>query len=170
MKNKLISILGNGLPWGLAFFALASLIGHVGNLGLHNTLKISAFVAVAALLVNGLIYTRFSKPLKKLEALSVTLTDSELLLLQAPANHLVEGSLVPGKLFLTDKRLVFKPFSVAENEPEEYTWYTANLRPDRFYKSLWNTGGEFLLSTGDDVPVMFEVDKLKPWKEALRGL
>jgi len=169
MKNKLISIVGNGLPWGLAFFALGCVIGFGGNLGQNITVKIATLVAVAALLANGLLYGRFAKSLKKLEALSVTLSGSESLLLQAPANHLVDGNLVPGKLFLTDKRLIFKPFKIIENEPQEYTWHLANLTPHRFYKSIWNAGGEFLLNTGEEIAIMFEVNTLKPWKLAFKG-
>ena len=120
MKKKLVSIFTNGLPWGMAFFALAFLIGYTGNIGLHATLKISALVAIAALLANGLLHGRFSKSLKKLEAVSLILDDAELLLAQAPANHLIDGNLVPGKLFLTDKKLVFKPFKVVENGQPVY--------------------------------------------------
>jgi len=169
MKKKLVSIFTNGLPWGMAFFALAFLIGYTGNIGLHATLKISALVAIAALLANGLLHGRFSKSLKKLEAISLILDDAELLLAQAPANHLIDGNLVPGKLFLTDKKLVFKPFKVVENGQPVYEWDSTTLAPHRFYKSIWNTGGEFLLHTGEEIPLMFEVTSIKIWKEAFKG-
>jgi hypothetical protein len=168
MKNKLLSILGNGLPWGLAFFALAFIIGYRFNIGLSNTLITGGFVAVPAVLANGLIYNRFSKRLKDLENIYIPLDVSEFVVLQSAANHLIDGNLVPGKLLLTDKRLVFKPFKPRENEPQEYMWAVILLKPAAFYKSLWNAGGEFLLDTGEEVPVMFEVNKLKPWKEIFR--
>lgn len=153
----------------MAFFVLAYAIGYGGNIGQNNTLKIAGFIAIAALLANGLLYGRFSKSQKKLESLSIILNDTESLLLHAPANHLIEGNLMPGKLFLTDKRLVFTTFKAGENGQRVYEWDAATLTPQGFYKSIWNAGGEFLLKPEGDIAIMFEVNRLKPWKEALKG-
>jgi hypothetical protein len=168
MKNKIKSILGNGLPWGMASFALAFITGYAFKIGLHNNIQISTLVAIIGLLLNGLVYSRFSKSPEQLEGISIKLEDSEPVALQAPANYLIDGSLVPGKLFLTDKRILFKPFKPKEDILQEYTWYLTQLVPLAFYKSIWNAGGEFLLKTNNEITLMFEVDKLKPWKEALR--
>ena len=104
-----------------------------------------------------------------MESLSIILNDTESLLLQAPANHLIDGNLVPGKLSLTDKRLVFTAFKAAENGQRVYQWDSTTLTPHGFYKSIWNAGGEFLLKPEGDIAIMFEVNRLKPWKEALKG-
>ena len=170
MKVKIKSVLGNGLPWGMAFFALSFVFGYAFKLGVNNNIKISASAAIIGLLLNGLVYSRFSKSPKQLEGISIKLEELELLILQAPANHLIDGSLVPGKLFLTDKRIIFKPFKPKEGIKQEYTWSLTQLEPVAFYKSIWNAGGEFLLKTNNETSEMFEVDKLKPWKEAFRDV
>ncbi len=167
MKERLKSVIGNGLPWGLTIFAFGYAIGYVGKLGTYNTLKVSAPFGLATLIVIGSLYRRLRKPVKDLENLHIQLDDHELLVLQAPANHLIDESLVPGKVALTNSRIIFKPFEVKEEIQPEYNWYLAQAEPLAFHKSIWTTGGNFLLKTVDGTSIMFEVDKLKPWKEAL---
>ena len=164
MKHKLKTVISNGLPYGLVLFALSFLTGHyLFKIDRQQSLWIAAFIGISALLANGLLYRRFTKPEKVLEKISFEFGNAELLIVQAPANHLIEENLVPGKLFLTNERLLFK---TAENKSREYTWDVTDLKPVDFYKSIWNAGGEFILKTTDEISLMFEVDKLKPWKEA----
>lgn len=161
--NKLKSIVFNGLPWGLAFFGLSFIWAYfLIHTGLQLSVRVSLYIGLAALLANGALYNRFAKPLKMLDSLSVHLQGSETLLISSPANHLVDESLVPGKLFLTNERLIFRSI-----KSEEYSWALRNLEPINFYRSIWNSGGEIILSTVNEISLMFEVDKLKPWKDTL---
>jgi hypothetical protein len=169
MKEKFQRIAGIGLPYGIVFFGLSFLLGYLFHVDTKNTFFMAAAIGTAAFLLNGMIYSRFSKPTKLLEQISVTLADSETLLLQAAANHRIEETLVPGKLFLTNNRLVFKPFATQENRHSEYSWPLFELRPINFYGTIWNAGGEFLMKTENECRLMFEVDKLRVWKEALKG-
>jgi hypothetical protein len=169
MKNKLKNILGNGLPFGLVFAGLSFLLGYyIFNVSLKNSLWLSSLFGVSALLVNGYMYNRFSKPLKLLENITTQFYDSESLVIQAPCNHLIEESLVPGKLFLTTQRIIFKPYKPTVTIIKEYSWKLNDLEPIGFYGSIWNSGGEFLLQTKNDISLMFEVNKLKTWKDFFR--
>jgi len=129
----------------------------------------SGIIAIVGVLVNGAIHSRFKKPLKKLEGITIDLTAAEPLLLQAPANHTIDDYLTPGKLFLTSRQLIFKTYGKAGAPPQEYAWPLSGLAPVGFYGTLWNAGGEFVLQTKDEATLMFEVDELKPWKSALSG-
>jgi hypothetical protein len=166
MKKRIKNIIGNGLPWGLAFFVLSFILGFTFHLGLHKSLWVSMLTGMGALLVNGWMYSRFTKPVKALEALAVKLDPAESFIIQAPANHLVEDSLVSGKLFLTRQQILFKAYEEEDRLPLVYAWDLAHLEPVDFSGSLWNAGGEFVLKTREDVSLLFEVDELKPWREA----
>lgn len=167
MKNKIKSIVGNGLPYGITFFGLSFMIGYFFHVDLQQTLEMSVFLGIAALLINGFIYSRFSKPIKSLNEISVSLNNSELLLLQSPANYLIEDSLVPGKLFLTDLRLIFKSYEKETISQKEHFWNINSITPVDFSWSLWNSGGEFILRSESQNRLMFEVDKIKIWKTHL---
>ena len=169
MKDKLKSIIGNGLPYGLVFFALSFILGNLFRVGTRGTLWMSSFIGISALLANGFMYNRFSKPLKELEDISIKIENPELILIQAPANHLIEESLVPGKLFLTNKRIIFKAHGTGDNITKEYSWDRTHLMPISFHGSMFNARGEFLVKASDDILLMFEVNKLKQWKDALRS-
>ncbi len=168
MKNKLAGIFFNGLPWAIAFCLLSLMLCKQFSVDSKNTLYITAITSAAALLVNGLLFARFAKPVKLLESIPLCLNTEEVLLMQVAANHLIEGSLVPGKLALTNKRLIFKPLKSTDDIAQEYNWLVTHLQPQAFYKSIWNAGGDFLLKPSNDFAIAFEVNKIKPWKEAFK--
>jgi hypothetical protein len=168
MKNKIKSIVGNGLPWGITFFGLSFLLSQfLINIPVQQHIPIDILVGFASMLINGAMYSRFSKSLKNLQRISIDISEPELLLLEEPANHLIDERLIPGKLFLTDQRIIFKPLQ-EDNNALLYAWQLADLTPVHFYGSLRNEGGEFILHTMDDIPLMFEVDNLKSWKDSFR--
>jgi hypothetical protein len=73
MAKTLIKIIRNGLIYGIVFFALSFLLGYYSfHMPLKNTLIVSVPIAVLALLVNGILYSRFTKSEKLLEAISLT--------------------------------------------------------------------------------------------------
>ena len=125
-------------------------------------LAMSASIGFLALIVNGALYTRFTKPLKVLEKIVIQTQHDENLLLETPANYLMDGSLISGKLCLTDKRLLFK-----SHQQEEYIWLKSKLHSFVFYRSFQNKGGEFILKDENNRNLMFEVDQLKLWKNTL---
>jgi hypothetical protein len=73
--------------------------------------------------------------------------------------------LIPGKLFLTDKRLIFKSY-----KQDEYSWFLNLIHPMKFYPSIFNTGGEFILKDDKENQLVFEVDEIKIWKKALSDI
>ena len=169
------SILGNGLPYGIGFFALSFLIGHYSfGLPLPRSVPVSALIGAAAWLANGLLYKRINAPRRQLDSLTIQLQGAEQLLRQAPANHTIEDNLMPGKLFLTDRRLIFRPIKTGGAGPpkyswdlDEHAWALDSLEPLAFSKSLWNTGGGFTLMAEGDVVLRFEVEDLRGWKRGL---
>ena len=168
MKNKLKSVAGNGLPWGLAFFCVAFLSGYyVFHMPAQKIVWLSAVIGFCALVANGIIYTRFTRPVKQLKTISIEIPNTEILLLEAPANHLTENSLVAGKLFLTTQRIIFKPHKSYKLAQSLFWWDLTDIEPAEFHGSIWNGGGEFLLNAKEQSSLMFEVDSLKQWKVAL---
>lgn len=161
--KTVISIIGNGLFYGIAIFLLCFCIGYFnGNIPVKIIMKISIPIALFALIVNGAIYTRFTKPVKILESIVIKTENIEIMIIDAPANHLIDGDIVSGKLCLTDKRLIFKA-----HHQEEFIWQKSELHTMVFYPSLKNKGGEFTLKDNNDRKFMFEVDALKLWKKQL---
>ena len=169
MKDRVISIVGNGLPWGLSFFSVAFLLGYFGSnaVATENALKMALAIGACAWIFNGLIYSRFTRPFKQLKDISVEITSPEIVVLEAPANHLTDDSLVGGKLFLTNERIIFKPHSSYKLLPPLFSWSLDDIEPHKFHGTILNAGGEFLVNTKDGFSLMFEVDKLKEWKAAL---
>ncbi|KUJ62959.1 hypothetical protein AR687_06085 [Flavobacteriaceae bacterium CRH] len=137
-------------------------MGYAGNLPLKNIFQIAMPIAIFSMLLNGAIYTRFTKPVKVLERITITTQDSETALIEAPANHLIDGDIVSGKLCLTDKRLLFK-----SHELEEFIWIKSELHTINFYPSFKNKGGEFTVKNQENRRLMFEVDEIKSWKKLL---
>lgn len=170
MKKKIISILGNGLPYGVAFFAFCALVGYFFHFPAKQYLIISGVLAAFVWLMNGYVYNRFSKPIKELEQISIEIGESESVLLEAPANHLVEESLQPGKLVLTSQRLIFQSHPKASAGQTEFVWELFTLKPFRFHKSMFNAGGEFLMQKENGDTIMFEVNELVKWKNAITPL
>jgi hypothetical protein len=163
MKNKLTSIIGNGSPYGFLFFALSFIMGYYSaDLGLRKTLIIALSISVPAVLINGILYSRFTKPVKKLEQITIELNDAEALIHQAPANFIVDDGLIPGKLFLTHERLIFKSFSVDGETALEYFWNKQGLTIDKLFTTYRNAGGQFRVRERDSL-LMFEVDDLRVW-------
>ncbi|WP_269237597.1 hypothetical protein [Flavobacterium flavigenum] len=165
MMKIVIKIIGNGLFYGIAIFILCFCIGYFnGNMPLKNILGISTPIALFALIINGVMYTRFTKSIKILERITIKIEDFESFIIEAPANHLIGGDIVSGKLCLTDKRLIFKT-----HQGQEFIWEKSELHTMVFYPSLKNKGGEFTVENEAGRKLMFEVDHLKLWKNILLG-
>ena len=156
-------ILRNGLAYGIVFFVLSFFLGYYSfRFPLNSSLLVSTPIAVGALLLNGLFYSRFAKSSKKLNNISVQFHHSENLKLASPANHTINDHLVAGKLFLTDKRLIFKSYKQGE-----YAWSLRTLHSMEFYPSIFIAGGEFIIRDETGNRLVFEVDEIKTWKMSL---
>jgi hypothetical protein len=163
--NPAIKVFRNGLIYGIGLFILSYIF--YGNVyPLKQALLISGSIGFAALVINGLLFRRYTKPTKKLDAINITLQDSEILKAQAPANHTIDEHQIPGKLFLTDKRLVFVSCQQEDQEQQEHSWSLTNQQSFKFYPTIFNAGGEFIIICNDQ-QLVFEVDELKLWKKAL---
>lgn len=161
--KTIIAIFRNGLYWGIAFFAVSFCIGWFNSsIPLQTILVISIPIGLLALVINGAMYSRFAKPLKFLEQIEIKTDCRETVIIEAPANHLIGDDLISGKLCLTDKRLVFK-----SHFQEEFIWPQSELHEMDFYRSFKNNDGEFIVKDGNNRKLMFEVEHLKLWKDAL---
>ena len=163
MRKTIVKIISNGFLYGVYTVLLCFCIGYF-IMPLKTLLMFSIPIALCSMILNGAIYTRFTKPVKVLEKIKINKEDFENVMIEAPANHLIDGDIVSGKLCLTDKRLLFK-----SHEQEEFTWDKSELHTMVFYRSFKNKGGEFTLKNKADRRLMFEVDQLKSWKTVLLG-
>jgi hypothetical protein len=163
MTDRQKNFLLDSLVWFVVFFIITFLISYVScHLPLKQTLFISVAAGLVAGIIVGSIQSRFTKSYKTLRAINIKFEDVEYLKLDTPANYIKDEHLVSGKLFLTQKRLLFKSFKA-----EEYHWLLSNLQDFKFYPSLFNIGGEFIIVTNEQAKIVFEVDNIKLWKRLL---
>ncbi len=165
MNTKFKNFIFNGLTYGIVFFILSFISYCVFNFPVQKAALYSLPIAGVALIINGLIQSRFTKSSKTLQKITISLEDFEILKIEAPANHIIDDDLISGKLFLTEKRLVFISF-----EQEKYTWFLINLHSFKFHPSIFNTGGEFIVTDDNQNKLVFEVHEIKTWKKALKNL
>ncbi|MEN2413158.1 hypothetical protein [Flavobacterium mesophilum] len=162
MIDKLKKIAGNGIAYGIYYFLLCHLLGFICSIPAKSVLKVSIPIALITLLINGLIYSRFTKREKKLRAITFKADDAVKSRLEGIANHQIEDDLVSGKLCLTDEELIF----VSLNN-KEYRWFLSSLASFHFYPTIFNKGGEFVIKDQNGRKIMFEVDYIKSWKKEL---
>lgn len=162
MRKIILKIIGNGFLYGVYAFLLCFLMGYF-VFPIKTLLSVSIPIAICAIIINGAIYTRFTKPIKILEKINISIDNLENVLLQAPANHFIENDIVSGKLCLTDKRLIFK-----SHTEQEFEWIKSDLHTMVFYPSFKNKGGEFTVKNKADKRLAFEVDQIKMWKNELK--
>lgn len=162
MIDKLKKIAGNGIAYGIYYFLLCHLLGFVFNIPAKNVLKVSVPIALLTLLINGILYSRFTKREKKLRAITFQVDDVAKSKLEGIANHQIEDDLVSGKLCLTDEELIFVSFNNTE-----YRWLLSSLASFHFYPTIFNKGGEFVIKDQNGRKIMFEVDYIKSWRRLL---
>ncbi len=163
MKTQLKNFIFNGLTYGIIF----SVLGFIGsyytfNLPFKNAVLNSLPIGILAFVANGLLQSRFTKSSKALNAITISLEDSESLNFAAPANHTIDDHLYSGKLFLTEKRLIFKSF-----KHKEYSWPLTDLNYFNFHKSIFNAGGDLIIETVSQSKLVFEVDEIRKWRKAI---
>ena len=163
MTDKQKNFFLDSLQWFVVFFFITLLVSYMP---LHASLMLLLLVSVAGGLACGLILgsvqSRFTKSYKTLRAINIELENDEDLKLDRPANYIKDEHLISGKLFLTQKRLLFKSYKA-----EEYHWLLSDLQDFKFHPSLFNIGGEFVIDTKQQAKIVFEVDNIKLWKRSL---
>ncbi len=164
MLKTILKVFGNGALYGVYAFLFCFLMGYF-VLPFNTLLSYSIPIALCAMIINGAMYSRFTKPVKVLEKIVINTNNSETLIIQSPANHLIDNDIVSRKLCLTDQRLLFKSHS-----DQEFEWNKSELHSLNSYPSFKNKGGEFTLKNEENRRLMFEVDEIKAWKNELNRI
>lgn len=163
MKTEFKNFIFNGLTYGIIFFVLSFIVGYVSfHLSIKDALLISTLMGVITLVLNGFVQGRFTRSSKTLNAITCLLNDDEDLVMAAPVNHIVDDHLISGKLFLTEKRLLFKSV-----QDKDLSWLLSEFGAFKFYPSIFNTGGEFIIEHNQQQKLVFEVDEIRKWKKVL---
>ena len=89
MLTLLKNIFIKGLVFGTIFFVLSFLFAYTIHMPLKSNLSIAISIGLAALVANGVTFSRFNKSVKKLEGITTPFQDLEFLKLEAPANHYI---------------------------------------------------------------------------------
>ena len=108
MNNYIKNILKFGLFQGVTYFITLTAISYW--LGSHNILKSLLVGLVGGIVIgilNALLRYKYAVPKYVLEAVSVDLFDDEEIRFQTPANFTSGTEPISGKLFLTNKRIIF---------------------------------------------------------------
>lgn len=162
MTDRQKNFLLDSLVWFVALFAITLLVGYTWLHASSVMLLVGTTGSLAGGLILGSFQSRFSTSYKILRAIDIELEDAERLLLEGPANYIINDHMLSGKLILTQQRLLFKSY-----KEEEYNWQLSTLEHFNFHSSLFNIGGEFVVETDQQAKLAFEVDNLKLWKNSL---
>lgn len=168
MAKTLSKIIRNGFVYGVVFFALSFYLGFLFHMTMKDILLVSTPIALLALLINGITYSRFTKSEKALEAITLSShNDVSEIKLQSPANYYIDDHIISGKLFLTDHNLIFKAYQNKGENEKVYSFALSDFYSFDFFPSLFNKGGEFITADNNEQKLVFEVDELKLWKKTL---
>ena len=151
-----------------AFFFLQTLFTS-DNLGAKNIL-ISLIVAVFCGALAGILYAwtvgKFGRSGWIDNQTRITTEPGESILFDTPANHFkgIEG--VGGKLYLTNKRLVFKSHKINFQKHQLSINLSDIQKVDR-YKPLGIANNGLLIKTADNKIEKFVVEKREAWMEQM---
>lgn len=133
MSKRIISIITNGLPWGIFFFCLSWVVGTVPfRLSNKDALNVASVTGLLAILFNGLLYRRFRISEEAIAKNTTDLAEAKPFLFACPAGFRVDNELILGKLSFTKEELVFQKMTDGEDKTELTTWKLCELSEYRF--------------------------------------
>lgn len=163
MNNYMKRILKYGLFQGVTFiFVLTAISYWVSGNSFFTALTLGVIGGIIVGVLNGLLFYKYAVPKYVLDAVSVDLDTDETISFQTPANFTSGQEPVSGKLFLTNKRVIFKNHKQDKNVQEFSIDLRDIVKVDKF-KTLKLFENGLTIQTTSTVTHKFVVDRLKQW-------
>jgi hypothetical protein len=137
-----------------------------------NQVVLSIVIAIAAGAISGVLFawliglfanSKFVKRTTKIETAA-----DENILFETPANHFKGMEGVGGKLYLTNKRLVFKSHNL-NIQNHQLSVLLNDLKKINRYKTLGLVNNGLSITTNDDRIEKFVVEQVENWIKLLEG-
>ncbi|MBS1988018.1 hypothetical protein JST56_03420 [Candidatus Dependentiae bacterium] len=156
-------IVNYGAVQGVTFFIIMTGISYwVDNISFPEALIIGFVGGVILGILNSILFYKFSVAKYVLDAVSVDLDTDEKIQFQTPANYTSGTEPVSGKLFLTNKRFIFKNHKNDKNV-QQFSIDLEDLKKADTYKTLGFFENGLNIYTASGVTHKFIVDRLRQW-------
>ncbi|TDH26944.1 hypothetical protein EXU57_09065 [Segetibacter sp. 3557_3] len=163
MNSYVKRIAGYGLLQGVLFVIIITLIGH--SINGNSFLKALVTGVVGGILVgvlNSILFYRFAVAKYVLDAVSITTERDEEIQFQPPANYTNEKEPVSGKLFLTNKRVMFKTHK-QEPHIREFSIALGELDRCDMFRTFGFIENGLTMHTASNETYSFVVEKGRQW-------
>lgn len=163
MNNYMKRIVKYGLFQGVTFIITMTAISYwVSGNNFITALTVGIISGILIGILNSLLFYKYAVPKYILEAVSVDLDADEEMNFQTPANFTSGQEPVSGKLFLTNKRLIFRNHKHDKNVLQFSIDLTDIDKVDTF-KTLKLFENGLSIHTASKETYKFIVDRVKQW-------
>ena len=163
MNNYMKRIFKYGLYHGVTFIFIMTAISYwISGNAFFTALTNGIIGGIIVGVLNGILFYKFAVPKYVLEAVSIVLDNDETIIFQTPANFTSGQEPVSGKLFLTNKRVIFKNHKQDKNAREFSIDLSDIVKVDKF-KTLKLFENGLSIQTASKETHKFIVDRLKQW-------
>ena len=163
MNNYMKRIIRYGLIQGVTFvFTLTAISYWISGNNFLTALAVGVAGGIFVGIANSLMFYKYAVPKYVLEGVSVDIDLDETIIFQTPANYTSGQEPVSGKLFLTNKRLIFKNHKHDKNVLQ-FSIDLADIDNVDTFKTLKLFENGLLIKTVSNVSHRFIVDRLKHW-------
>jgi len=163
MNNYMKRIVKYGLVQGVTFIFIMTAISYWisgNNFVMALTVGVAGGILVG--LANSLLFYKYAVPKYVLDAVSVDIDTDEEILFQTPGNYTSGQEPVSGKLFLTNKRLIFKTHKHDKNV-HQFSIDLTDIDRVSTFKTLKFFENGLSVHTVNNVTHKFIVDRIKQW-------
>lgn len=170
MNNKIKPGLFFGIVIAIIFIAESLLFTDVSNTNdIAKTIALGIFAGIIAGLVFGFVIEKFRSSKFVNNSTKIDIHEDETIIFQTPANHFKGAEGVGGKLYLTNKRLVFKSHKL-NFQKHELSLLLHEITKVERHKVLFMINNGLNVQTIQNTTERFVVEKANEWYEQLQDL
>lgn len=163
MNNYMKRIVRYGFAHGVTFVVFMTAISYwISGNSFLTALAVGIAGGFFVGIANSLLIYKFSVPKYVLDSVSVDIDTDETITFQTPANYTSGQEPVSGKLFLTNKRLIFRNHKQDKNLLQ-FSIKLTDIETVGTFKTLKVLENGLSVQTTSRVTHKFIVDRLKDW-------
>ena len=163
MNNYMKRIVKYGLFQGLTFIITMTAISYwVSGNNFMTALTVGFIGGTLIGILNSLLFYKYAVPKYILEAVSVDIDADEEITFQTPANFTSGQEPISGKLFLTNKRLIFRNHKQDKNVLQ-FSIHLTDIKKVDTFKTLKLFENGLSIHTASKETHKFIVDRVKQW-------
>ena len=156
-------IVKHGLIEGVSFIITMTAISYwISGHNIFTALATGIAGGVLVAILNSLVLYKYGVPRYVLDAVAVDLDTDETIKFQTAANYTSQQEPLSGKLFLTNKRLIFKSHKHDKNI-QEFSIELPDITAADKFKTLKLFENGLYIHTTPGVTYKFIVDRLNQW-------